>query len=161
MRAFLVALLALTLAACGFQLRGMAALPFESLYLDTGGNQALAVELKRGVLASGNTRISTTPKEAQATLQILGESTEKRILSLSSAGRVSEYQLFYRLSFRLHDGKDRNWIPPQQIELKRDFSFSDIQVLAKESEEALLLANMRSDAVRQILRRLSTVKLQP
>lgn len=161
MRAFLVALLALTLAACGFQLRGMAALPFESLYLDTGGNQALAVELKRGVLASGNTRISTTPKEAQATLQILGESSEKRILSLSSAGRVSEYQLFYRLSFRLHDGKDRNWIPPQQIELKRDFSFSDVQVLAKESEEALLLANMRSDAVRQILRRLSTVKLQP
>lgn|SRR5574340_432147 len=161
MKKFAVLLIVLTLAACGFQLRGMAALPFESLYLDTGGNQALAVELKRGILASGNTRITTIPKEAQAILQILDESSEKRILSLSSAGRVSEYQLFYRLSFRLHDGKDRNWIPPQQIELKRDFSFSDVQVLAKESEEALLLANMRSDAVRQILRRLSTVKLQP
>jgi len=41
-----IALLALSLAACGFQLRGTASLPFETLYLPnaTGG---MALDLKR------------------------------------------------------------------------------------------------------------------
>lgn len=161
MRVLFLIALSLALAACGFQLRGTAALPFESLYLDVGDNPPLLVELKRGIIASGNTRLSDNPAEAQAVLKILGESTEKRILSLSGAGRVNEYQLFYRLSFQLYDGKKRDLIAPQQIELKRDFTFSDAQLLAKESEERLLLDNMRSDAVIQLLRRLGAVKLQP
>jgi LPS-assembly lipoprotein len=43
--------------------------------------------------------------------------------------------------------------------LKRDFSFNDTQVLAKEAEEALLYRDMQSDAVQQIIRRLGLIKL--
>ena len=38
-------------------------------------------------------------------------------------------------------------------------TYDDTQVLAKESEEALLYEDMKSDAVQQMVRRLSVIKL--
>ena len=93
-------------------------------------------------------------------LQILNEAQEKQILSLSGGGRVSEFLLRYRVLFRLTDSKNREHIPASEIVLQRDFSFSDDQALAKEAEEALLYRDMRSDAVRQLVRRLQAANLK-
>lgn len=158
MKKILLLALFLTLSACGFQLRGAAQLPFKTLYVD-GGGSSLGVDLQRALRYGSNAQIATTPGEAQAVLQVLGESREKRILSIASSGRVSEYVLFYRLSFRLHDGKGKEFMPAQSLELKRDISFNDAQVLAKEQEEAMLYRDMQSDAVQQVIRRLNAVKI--
>jgi LPS-assembly lipoprotein len=115
--------------------------------------------LQRALRHGSNVKIVATPGEAEAVLQVLGESREKRILSLSAAGRVSEYVLFYRLSFRLHDGKGKELLPVQPLELKRDISFSDTQLLAKEQEELLLYRDMQNDAVQQVIRRLNAVRI--
>ena len=40
----------------------------------------------------------------------------------------------------------------------RDLTYDDTQVLAKESEELLLYRDMKSDAIQQMLRRLSAAK---
>lgn len=157
MKKFLLLALLLTLGACGFHLRGPALLPFETIYVQGGGNQ-LGPDLQRYLRSGSNVKVVQVPDEAQAVLQILGEGREKRILSLTGGGRVGEFELFYRLSFRLHDGKGTELMPTQQLELKRVLSFSDVQVLAKEQEEALLYRDMQSDAVQQVVRRLSTLK---
>lgn len=146
------------LAACGFNLRGSAALPFESLYIE--GGQDIVVDLQRAIRPTA-TKIMANAKDAQATLQILSEEREKRILSLDSAGRVSEFRLLYRVSFRVLDNKARPLMGAQQIELRRDITFNDSQTLAKESEEALLYRDMQIDAVQQIIRRMSAVHLIP
>ena len=73
---------------------------------------------------------------------------------------MSEYQLRYRVSFRLTDGKNREHIPASELVLKRDYSYSDAQALSKDSEEALLYREMRNDAVQQLVRRLQAAKLQ-
>lgn len=157
MKKFLLLALLLTLGACGFHLRGPAQLPFETIYVQGGGNQ-LGPDLQRYLRSGSNVKVVQVPDEAQAVLQILGEGREKRILSLTGGGRVGEFELFYRLSFRLHDGKGTELMPTQQLELKRVLSFSDVQVLAKEQEETLLYRDMQSDAVQQVVRRLSTLK---
>ena len=54
----------------------------------------------------------------------------------------------------------REHIPATEIVLKRDFSYSDDQALSKDSEEALLYRDMRSDAVHQLVRRLQAAKLR-
>jgi len=154
----LVLALVLLLGACGFQLRGAAQLPFKSLYVE-GGGSALGVDLQRALRYGSNVQIAATPAEAQAVLQVLGESREKRILSISANGRVSEYVLFYRFSFRLHDGKGKELMSAQPLELKRDISFNDAQVLAKEQEEAMLYRDMQADAVQQVIRRLNAAKI--
>lgn len=158
MKKLLLLALILTLGACGFQLRGAAQLPFQTLYVDASGSQ-VGPDLQRGLRHGSNVKIANTPGEAQAVLRVLGENREKRILSLNASGRVSEFLLFYRLSFHVHDGKGKELMPVQQIELKRDLSFNDAQVLAKEQEEILLYKDMQNDAVQQVIRRLSAVKM--
>ena len=45
--------------------------------------------------------------------------------------------------------------------LKRDISFNDAEVLAKEAEEALLYRDMQLDAVQQLVRRLQAARSRP
>ena len=86
MRKLIPVLMALLLAACGFQLRGAQPLPFSSLYI--AENWELGAMLRRNIRALGNTQLPATPQEAQAVFTVLGEAREKHILSLSATGRV-------------------------------------------------------------------------
>ena len=148
------------LGACGFQLRGTATLPFETLYVQAPPTSVLATQVRRAVRAGSTTRIADRPEQAEVILQIVSEAQEKLILSLSGGGRVSEYQLRYRVSFRLTDSKNREHIPASEIVLQRAYSYSDDTALAKEFDEAQLYRSMRDDAVSQLVRRLQAAKLQ-
>jgi LPS-assembly lipoprotein len=150
----------LLLSACGFQLRGAAQLPFSTIFVQAAPTSPFATQVRRAVQAGSSTRLTNAPEQAEVLLQILNEAQEKQILSLSGGGRVSEYLLRYRVSFRLTDSKNREHIPASEIVLQRDFSYSDDQALAKESEEAQLYRDMRNDAVQQLVRRLQSAKLQ-
>jgi LPS-assembly lipoprotein len=150
----------LLLASCGFQLRGVAELPFESIYVQAASKSLLAQDIKRAVRSGSSTRVAEKPEEAQVTLQIITELQEKQILSLTGGGRVAEYELRYRILFRLTDAKQREHIAASEIVLRRDYSYRDDQALASESQEALLYRNMRSDAVEQLVRRLQGAKLK-
>ena len=140
-------------------MRGQAGLPFETLYISAPAGHPIGAELKRAIRAGSSTRIVDEAKDAQATLQIISAANEKHILSLSGGGKVREFELRYRVSFRLADAKGMTLIPTSEIALKRDFSFNDTQVLAKEAEEALLYKDIQTDAVQQIVRRLAAAKL--
>ena len=146
-------------AACGFHVRGQATLPFATLHVE--GSTPLAVELRRNITAGTGTRLVDAAKNADATLGFTQELREKVILSLDSAGRVREFQLRYRVGFRLTDAKGRDFMPASEIMLTRDISFNDAQILAKESEETLLYRDMQTDLVQQIVRRLAAAKLSP
>jgi len=156
----LLAATAFLLAACGFQLRGQATLPFHTLYVQAAPTSPFALQLKRAVQAGSSTQLADRADRAEAVLQILGEYQEKEILSLGAGGRVREFQLRYRVQFRLTDEKNREHIPMTELLLRRDFSFNDEQVLSKESEELLLYRDMRTDAVYQLVRRLQAAKMQ-
>ena len=154
MRAAPSALLAAALlAGCGFHLRGQAQLPFETLHIP--GASPLVVELKRNLAAASKTRLVDSPAQAQAVLGFTEETRDKVILSFNAAGRVQEYQLRYRVGFRVSDPKSGQvYLPTKEILLTRDVTYSDAQVLAKETEETLLYRDMQSDMVQQILRRM-------
>lgn len=149
----------LLLTACGFHLRGQATLPFESMYVQTGGPSPFASEFARAVRAGSQTRVIDNPKDAQVTLQIIAEARERAILSLSASGRVREITLRYRVVYRLYDQKNRERIAPSEILLRRDLSYTDADVIAKEQEEGLLYRDMQSDAVQQLVRRLQVARI--
>jgi len=158
MRKLSILVFALLLTACGFQLRGAQPLPFSSLYI--AENWELGAALRRNIRALGSTQLAQTPQEAQAIFTTIGEAREKIILSLSATGRVREFQLRYRFAYRVHDLKGREFVPPTEIILVRDISFSDERVLAKEQEEVLLYRDMQNDMVQQVLRRLAAAKIE-
>ena len=149
--------LALLLSSCGFQLRGAAPLPFDTLYMP-GTSGGIALDLKRNIQAGTRTAVIDDAKKAEAILEFLQELREKKILSLAATGRVREFQLIYRVTFRVHDGKGGEFLPVSAVELSRDVSFNDTDVLAKETEEALLYRDMQFDMVQLILRRLAAAQ---
>ena len=114
----------------------------------------------RGCLAAGTrSKIVASEKDAKAILGLTNELREKVILSFSTSGLVREYQLRYRVGFRLFDIKGRNYLPPSEIQLTRDVSFNEGQVLAKEAEDTLLYRDMQTDMVQQIIRRVVAARV--
>src|SRR4051812_30714589 len=147
----------LLLAGCGFQLRGSADVPFKTIFVPSvaGG---IGLELKRNIQAGTNAKVVDEAKQAEAVLDILEETRIKEILSLTGTGRVREFQLRYRVGFRVHDGKGKDFVPQSTIQLSRDIGFNDSEVLAREAEEGLLYRDMQTDMVQQIMRRLAAAQ---
>ncbi|HYD55403.1 MAG TPA: LPS assembly lipoprotein LptE [Burkholderiales bacterium] len=150
-------LLALLLAGCGFQLRGTADVPFSTIHV-SGATGGIALDLKRQIQAGTAAKVLDEPKDADAILTFSQIRRLKEILSLTGTGRVREFRLIYRVTFRLHDGKGSDYIPESTIESTRDVSFNDAQVLAKEAEEQLLIRDMQADMVQQIMRRIAAAE---
>ena len=98
-----------------------------------------------------------TAGEAEVILKVVGERRNKKILSLTGTGSVRDFELIYRVAYRVTDSSSKDLVAPSEIVLKRDLLFDDRVQLAKESEEENLYRDMQSDAVRQMLRRLSVV----
>jgi LPS-assembly lipoprotein len=157
-------LLAATLSACGFQLRGSGSagynMPFHSIYLAFPETSPLGTQLKRNLRAV-DVVIADKPEAAEALFDVLSENRGKQILSLNSQGRVREYLLTYTVVFRVRDAKGGELLGPTTITLRRTLPFNEQQVLAKESEEVLLYRDMQSDLVQQIMRRLAAIKPVP
>jgi LPS-assembly lipoprotein len=147
------------LGACGFQLRGQASLPFETIYISFPVGHPIGTDLKRLIKAGTNTRVVDKAKSAQTTLEIISVVNDKQIMSVSGGGRVREFELRYRVSFRLVDTKGADLIPTNEIALRRILPYTDAQVVAKEGEEAMLVKEMQNDSAQQILRRLEAVKI--
>ena len=157
LRGLLIALL-LMVSACGFHLKGYANLSFKTIYISNGQSE-LGRELTRSMKNSG-VKVVNNPDLADVSLEIMNESKSKRILSLgssvgTSSGAVREFELFYTVSYRLKDKGQSTWARSQSIENRRDFSYADVEALGKAYEEVILYDNMRSDAIRQIMRALS------
>lgn len=154
-----ILLVPLILTACGFKLRGqISSLPFKTLYIAAPPGHTIGSDLRRAVDATTTTKIVDSIDEAEAVLQVLNASTERRILSLSGGGRVREFELIFKMTTRLVDNKGIQIAPENTITLMRILPFLDAQILAKEAEEQMLYQDMQADAVQQIIWRLSTIR---
>ena len=158
-RIALALLLAAIVAGCGFQLRGANSnLPYKTLYIALPETADVRIWLQRYIRATGQTTLVDSPKDADAVFQQLQDGRIKTILSVNAQGRVTEYRLQLDYRFRVVDATGRELVAPNDINLSRDITFSDSNILAKDLEEGLLWRDMNNDLVSQIVRRLSLIK---
>ena len=160
-RTLLIALAAATLPACGFRLRGEQTLPVETIYLALPVNSIIGAEMSRLLRAATNARVVDDRKQAQAVFELLGETRERDVLAINAQGRATEYQLRLRVRFRVVDPNGDELIAPTDLVARRDITFNESDLLAKESEEVLLYRDMQSDLVRQMVNRLSAMRPVP
>lgn len=160
LRQLLALILALALAGCGFHLRGVGSgnLPYRTMYISLPDTADVNIWLQRYIKASGSTEIVDDAKSAEAIFQQVSDLRQKAILSVNAQGRVREYRLQLDYRFRVVNQKGQVLIPPNEINLTRDITFDDSNVLAKDLEEGLLWRDMNNDLVNQIMRRLSVIK---
>ncbi len=156
MRLYLITLLLAVLSACGFHLRGPSDIPFKSVSIE--GNTLVISRDLRQALETSNIAILQSPKDAELRLELVGEENEKRILSLAGTGTVNEYELYYRIHYRTKLAGQELWSDVYTIESRRDYTYSDATLLAKQTEEQKLNENMQDDVLNGLMRRLSSLK---
>ncbi|MFW5431654.1 MAG: LPS assembly lipoprotein LptE [Methylophilaceae bacterium] len=155
----LVSLIIAALTACGFHLRGPNDIPFTSIFIE-GNTLVISKDLKQS-LNTIKVEILESPKNAELRLELVGEENEKRILSLGGEGTVNEFELYYRVHYRTKLAGQATWSEVNTVEARRDFTYSDANLLAKQNEEKKLNQDMQQNVVNSILRRLSALKRQP
>ena len=150
--------LAAQLTGCGFHLRGEANYSFDTLYLNSPASAPITPELKRALEGAGSAKLAPAADKAQVVLDLNSVEDNKQILSLTTGGKVFEYLLTKRILFRVHDNDGNDWLPTSELVVRRTYTYSDTEVLAKSYEEQRLWREMQTDAVQQLVRRLQSAK---
>lgn len=150
--------LSVGLFACGFHLRGEAHYAFATLFLNSPPALPITTELKRSLEGIGSARLVAAAASAEAVLEVNSVEDTKQILSLSGGGKVAEYLLTKRVTIRVHDNDGQDWLPTAEVLVRRSYTYSDTEALAKEAQEQRLWREMQTDSVQQIVRRLQAAK---
>ncbi len=149
------------ISACGFTLRGVTPLPFDTLYLGIADNSQFGADVRRSLrAASPNTKLVNSPKEAQAILQQVSNERTLREVSLNAQGRVEEYELGINYTFRLIDAKGRALIPDTTLSIYREMPYDDQIVQAKQGQIEALYNSMQRDLVSRLLRRMTAPEVR-
>lgn len=154
MRYLTVLLLSLLLTACGFQLRDSYQLPpqLEQVHIDAPAFSELSQVVKQRFTLAG----AEVDGDSDAlTVRIVSDALDRRALSLSRSGQVAEYELIYTVWYEL-TSRNGQTTPAQRIEVYRDYQDDPNFALAKTREREVLVAEMREDAARQLLRQVIT-----
>ena len=152
---FLMMLTMISLIACGFQLRGGIEANFDSISID-GGSAGFVKQLKKRLRQSS---IAVLSSGGEVQLEIVDDLLDKRILSLNSDGRISEYELNYRVSYRVKGQNDSEWGQLINNEVRRQYTYDDENVVAKALEEEKLINGMRDELIRTITAQISLQKV--
>lgn len=154
MRYLAVLLLSIMLTACGFQLRDSYQLPpqLERVHVDAAAfSEIRQVVIQRFELAGAE----VVDDSDALTVRIISDALDRRALSLSRSGQVAEYELIYTLWYELISS-DGTISAAQRIEVYRDYQDDPNFALAKTREREVLVAEMREDAARLLLRQVIT-----
>ena len=153
---FIALLILLMITSCGFHLRGMTEISFKTISLE-GKELSFTKNLKK-TLASNNVTIILPTENPELRIELLSEESEKRILSLSGQGLVREFEIFYRVRYRIKTIDSETWSQENIIETRRDFTFSDSNLIGKEEEERQLNESMRNEAITNLFNQIQLIK---
>lgn len=176
MRILAAALLAASLAACGFHPRNALQLPPDLgpvRVVSVDKYSPLADALKRSLdQVEGTVEVGTAnaaeaialgldpaaaadPNAAGiATLDILAERWGDTPSAIDQYGRSQEFTLRYATVFVLRGPDGKEVVPQQAIELSRDYLSNPNQSLGTDSERELLVKELRREMGAAILRRI-------
>ncbi len=158
MKKLIIPVLALMLAGCGFHLRNALTLPDDLgpvRVVSPDPYSPLAESLAQALTRAGAAApADPTATEGVATLEIISERWGDLPVSLDQLGRAQEFSLRYATVFALRDGRGKDVVPQQVIELSRDYVAPATDSRGKASERELLAKELRRDMAAAILRRI-------
>lgn len=152
-RLLLASLLLTLVSGCGFRLAGsidsasLAGTRVVDASGSGGGELAWSLEQDldlRGVAASAD-------GEGRRVLRVLGETFERRPLTLTSEARTAEYEVVGRAEFELLGSDGRVLIPARSILADGVYLRDPSRLLGSSQEEARLRDEIRGELVRRIL----------
>ena len=155
------ALLLLTgaVSGCGFRLAGSEPLPavLARPYLSIKDPYTdFARELEHRLRISG-AALQDVREKASATIEVTHDQVDERTLSVSARNIPTEYELTYTVTFAVR-WPDGELLKPQTINISKDYSFVEQELLAKEQEADILRRQMARDLAAIAMHRLTSLK---
>ncbi|MDO9240413.1 MAG: LPS assembly lipoprotein LptE [Methylicorpusculum sp.] len=143
--------LVLMTAACGYQLRGAIDLPeqMRKIYLKNASN-SLQQQFTKTLKAS-SVDVVKQINQAGLVVAVFNEKMDRRVLSLSSTGKASEFELNYSLDYELQDASGNVLKKPQSIEITREYYNDQEAIIAKTNEEVIIQQELYQQAVKTIV----------
>ena len=149
-------LMLLIISSCGFHMRGMTEISFKTISLE--GKELSFIKVLKKVLNRNKVAIVSSTENPELRVELLSEESEKRILSLSGQGLVREFEIFYRVRYRVKTIDSEIWSQENIIETRRDFTYSDSNLIGKEEEERQLNEAMRNEAITNLFNQIQLIK---
>jgi LPS-assembly lipoprotein len=145
------------LAGCGFELRGTSgyAVKLENLYVEGAQPGTPLLQRIEEILRRADVALAKDRHSASAVLRILDTDDDTRVLSVSGAGRSTEFDLTYKLAFELTTAKGEVILPRQEVRTNREYFNDQFLAIGRGEEEGQLRREMQMEAAETMARRVA------
>lgn len=148
------------ISSCGFHLRGTHGdnykFPFKSVYIQCD-NVIICKKFIKSIQTEQLAIIVNDPTKADVTIRLFNEQTQRNVAGISSIGRVSSYQLTYMVNIAVLDHGD---LVGNEMNITSNIlmQYNDANILSDQQEEETFWDQAHTNAVRQIIRRITHLK---
>lgn len=149
----------MTVAACGFQLRGSYGIDEALMPMRVVGGGDLGGELRATLRRSG-VELVDDAAAAASTLRILERDRERRIVAITETGRVDAYEIVQSVEWQLDgraatdEGARPELIAANVVAAWRSYDFDPDAVLSRDDQEEIIDELLLRDVVDRILFRI-------
>lgn len=148
-----LAVLTAVLAACGFHLRGN--LPFigatQNLFVaGIGPGHPFYGDFAQALTLAGG-HLAPSAKQAGAIIRVMRANHERRVISLSKLGRGNSFDLTFRVNYQIVSPQGEILLPPQELEIRRNYFNDQSSPLGQGAEEALMRQEMEKEAAQALV----------
>ncbi len=154
-------ILAVTITACGWHLRGAPKNfpPGSKLFIATEDPRSDIAETITSLLQTSGLPLAEAPTEADYVLTIHSETEQKRTVSVDARGRASEYELITSAEYSVRDNTGRDLLTEAKADVYRTLEWDDDEVVSKGEEERLQREEMRRELISRIIDRLRRIDI--
>ena len=152
-------LVALPLSSCGgWRLQGAERLPpvMSVSFVDSADRYSDFDRALRESLNAAGAQLVNDSNQARAIIRVKRDESGQRVLSVSARNRPEEYEVFYIVEYSV-EGTGGELLELQKLERKRDYSYDETALLAKQREQAVLREALARELAGLVLRRLAAL----
>lgn len=157
LRVSLVGVMALSLASCGFHLRGNIPLSEGIKNMYVVAPEGTFKDRLEDVLSKAGANLAPNEAGADVVLNVTRAKLDRSVGTLDERGKASSYNLKFRVRYNLVGAEQEIIRKASSLSETRRYDFDPEQVLESESEEQELQESMEEDLALRIVRQLSAV----
>jgi LPS-assembly lipoprotein len=148
----------LCLGSCGWRLQGIQRLPpaMSITYVDATNPYSEFSRALRESLNAAGAELVKDRTQARAIIRVRRDESGQRVLSVSARNRPEEFEVFYIVEYSV-EGVNGELLGVQMLERKRDYSYDEAALLAKQREQAVLQDALARELVGLVMRRLAAL----
>ncbi|HAR31245.1 MAG TPA: hypothetical protein DCR65_06955 [Gammaproteobacteria bacterium] len=155
--ALAIALLVLSVGACGFQLRGAdLRSSVARVHLESSARHSFTAPMRLALVQSGVEVLPERVPDA-LTLDLIDERRLRRSISVSEAAVAAEYEVRVAVRYAVRAGDGAVVQEPLWVERERVYRVDRDNILGSSEERTLLEDEMRDELIRQIIRTLDVL----